>query len=685
MSSQSARRFHFLKEIASGGFGTVYLAKVMHADGFSRLAAIKLLQTQWTDSEEVSRRIRDEARLLGLLRHRNIVDVLDLTSIDGRTAVIMEYLEGVDLRFVVQELAAAGERMQLRAALEITAACASALDAAYNRPPIPGDKPLRVIHRDIKPSNIMVDGHGSIKVLDFGVARSDIENRESHTQELQFGSVDYMAPERLFFEPETPASDIYSLGATLYELLALEKLGKARGRPQKHAAHLTDRLSFMRAECGLAGTVGGELESLVRAMLDFEHERRPSAADVQQRAKALARLADDEELGAWAERVLPPMILAWQEQPRPASKLSDSVLTEDSQVFQVQDDSAERPIPGSVPVKPGGALPAGGLNPEAALGDEVRRGALAELQGAEVVAPQPATGAPAAVMEPEPDDVSAWDDDGPTKVGSLEQQLAESAAMAAALSSSQAPPADPFGGRSADPALDATVVAEVGDMHNPLQPGGFGGRQTVVPRTVAAEPPRALGYGDQVWEGEASAPAARKKRGLLLPMVLGAGCLMVMVGSLAVGGVFALDLGGVRTTLVAALSGGGSDLEAVPSGPEDRTEEAAAVSDAGAAQGDGDAAADGGAPAERVGADEPVPSGPSMEFQAADEGIKKLRVTCDGEQASGKRIAALPLASAKSCMVTAVKEDRSRLTATVDGATAGVYRCFEGGASTCIQ
>ena len=101
----------------------------------------------------------------------------------------------------------------------------------------------------------------------------------------------------------------------------------------------------------------------------------------------------------------------------------------------------------------------------------------------------------------------------------------------------------------------------------------------------------------------------------------------------------------------------------------------------------GTASADagGGAPADRVGPEEPVPSGPSMEFQAADEGIKKLRVSCDGEQASGKRIAALPLESAKSCMITAVKDDRSRLTATVDGATAGVYRCFEGGASTCIR
>jgi serine/threonine-protein kinase len=221
-SRDHLRRFQFIREIASGGFGSVFLTKVMHADGFSRLVAIKLLKSQWTDSDEVARRMRDEARLLGLLRHRNIVDVIDLSSIDGRAAVIMEYLEAVDLRTVVIDLAASGRRMPVRVGLEAASAVASALDAAYNRPPIPGDKPLRVIHRDIKPSNIMVDDTGMVKVLDFGVARSEIENRESHTQELQFGSVDYMAPERLFFEPETPASDVYSLSATLFEILALE-------------------------------------------------------------------------------------------------------------------------------------------------------------------------------------------------------------------------------------------------------------------------------------------------------------------------------------------------------------------------------------------------------------------------------------------------------------------------------
>ncbi len=157
MSRETARRFHFLKEIASGGFGSVYVCKVMEADGFARLMAVKLLHQRWSDNLEISRRMKDEARLLGALRHRNIVNVFGFTTIGGRVAVMMEYLEAVDLKVVIAHLVDGGKSLPLRAALEITASVASALDAAWNQPPFPGERPLRVIHRDIKPSNIMLD------------------------------------------------------------------------------------------------------------------------------------------------------------------------------------------------------------------------------------------------------------------------------------------------------------------------------------------------------------------------------------------------------------------------------------------------------------------------------------------------------------------------------------------------
>lgn len=392
-SREHARRFHFLREIASGGFGSVFLTKVMHADGFSRLVAVKVLKSQWSDNEEVARRMRDEARLLGLLRHRNIVEVMDMTSIDGRAAVVMEYLEAVDFRSIVAELERSEERMPVKAALEVGAAVASALDAAYNRPPIPGDKPLRVIHRDIKPSNLMLDDTGLVKVLDFGVARSDLANRESHTQELQFGSVDYMAPERLFFEPETPASDVYSLGASIFELLAREPFGKAQGRPEKHAAYVADRLSFLRAGVGVSGAAGAELDKLLRGALAFNYEERPTAAEFHQRARALGRLMDDEDLASWSERVVPPLLKAQQALVAEENPLQDQVLREDTRALS-------------------GEAAAAMLQDASGLGDALRHGALAELEDSDAFA----VGEGPVVAEPVPAPVDEWDD-GPTNAG----------------------------------------------------------------------------------------------------------------------------------------------------------------------------------------------------------------------------------------------------------------------------
>ena len=364
----SGRQFRFIRAIAAGGFGTVYLCKEEHASGFSQVVAIKLLNAQWSDSDEVSSRIRDEARLLGLLRHRNIVNVLDLTSIQGRSAVIMEYLEAVDLRFLCRHCKDIGVRLPVRPALEIIYQVAAALDAAYNRPPMEGEKPLRVIHRDIKPSNIMLDAQGIPKVLDFGVAQSDIASKEANTEELQFGSVDYMAPERLFFEPETPASDVYSLAATLFEILTFERLGKAQGRASKHQAHLSNRLSFLRGSITASSDVAVDLENLLLRALDFAHENRPDASTFSSELKQLARRISDDDLVVWSEHHLPAAVQSSRSRAHTAEPLSNSILMED------------RREPVSMEEEPRSELDVDTLRPgESARAAALRRGALAEL------------------------------------------------------------------------------------------------------------------------------------------------------------------------------------------------------------------------------------------------------------------------------------------------------------------
>jgi serine/threonine protein kinase len=288
------RRFRIIKEIAEGGFGKVYLAEQISADGFSRIVAMKLLHAKWSTHDEIVMRTRDEARLLGLIRHQHIVKVEDLSSLDGKCAILMEYLEGVDLKWMMQFLKERNEVFPRAALFEIVLAAASALDAAYNSVPLQGGQPLKVIHRDIKPSNVFVTTNGAVKVLDFGTARANFAEREAKTQALAFGSQGYMAPERMLGEEDSPKGDIFSLGISLYELLTLDSFGRIPPRPNKFAQKLDERIAAVPLE-GDADWCAA-VRKILREMLAYDPNDRPTAAQIVEVMEGLAQDAKDTGL-----------------------------------------------------------------------------------------------------------------------------------------------------------------------------------------------------------------------------------------------------------------------------------------------------------------------------------------------------------------------------------------------------
>lgn len=325
------RRFQILRKIAHGGFGTVFLVRLQQYDGFSRVVAVKLLHAQWSENAEVAGRMRDEARLLGLLSHRNIVNVMDLTRLDGRVAIVMEYVEAIDLDTLIRDQADRSSSIPVPAALEIIAQAASALDAAYNRVPPEADRPLRAVHRDIKPSNIMLDADGGVKLLDFGLARADFDEREAETRGMAFGSYDYMPSERRFQESGGETSDVYSLGAVLYELICMKPIGTGRLKPEQHAVWVQERVAEVQHVLGSSGQATDELLDMLRAMLAFDADDRPVPRDVVARLRALERALDGVSLQAWAVDLVPGLVQASrQEQDRAEpSPLVGQTLVED--------------------------------------------------------------------------------------------------------------------------------------------------------------------------------------------------------------------------------------------------------------------------------------------------------------------------------------------------------------------
>jgi serine/threonine protein kinase len=309
------RRYRILGTLGRGGFGTVYRADLLGESGFTRQVALKVLNPDMENVENVAGRLRDEARLLGLMRHRAIVDVAGLVRLDNRWTVVMEYVEGADLSKIMNQAP-----IPQGPALEILGEVAGALHVAYTQHG-PSGEPLRLLHRDIKPQNVLVTANGEVKVLDFGVARADFAGREAQTRAMLFGSVGYMAPER-FDRNEGPAADVFAMGIVLYEILSGNTFGRAAAREDKFDERKQEALAELRA----SGRVLDEVTDFAAEMMAYEAEDRPTARDVETRCRNLRLEARGEWLRDWAERAIPPLVLSSDQLE--AHDFSSDILTE---------------------------------------------------------------------------------------------------------------------------------------------------------------------------------------------------------------------------------------------------------------------------------------------------------------------------------------------------------------------
>ncbi|MFT5358908.1 MAG: serine/threonine protein kinase [Polyangiales bacterium] len=207
--------------LASGGMGRVEIAVRREAQ-FERLFAVKRLHVQYATDAAVRDMFLDEARIAGLIRHPNVVHVVDVGNDEEGPFLVMEYVEGLSLSEVVKHHAARGELIPLSVGLEIMRQVALGLQAAHELSDRDG-RLVGLIHRDVSPQNVMVSYDGCARLTDFGIAKASERLTKTNTGVLK-GKYGYLSPEQLRFEDPTQASDLFSLGVVLFEVLASRRL-----------------------------------------------------------------------------------------------------------------------------------------------------------------------------------------------------------------------------------------------------------------------------------------------------------------------------------------------------------------------------------------------------------------------------------------------------------------------------
>jgi serine/threonine protein kinase len=216
-------RYEILQRLARGSIADVLLARASGLEGFARHVVIKQIRPEHASDTRFVTAFLDEARIGASLHHHNIVQVFDIDQVGGSPYFAMEYVHGEDVRRVLAKVCSKDQLVPLEIVVAIGAAAAAGLHYAHEHHG-PDRKPLNLVHRDVSPSNILIGYDGSVKLVDFGLAKPALRGSKTRTGALC--KAPYMSPELALGKPVDRRSDLFVLGTVLYELATARRLFK---------------------------------------------------------------------------------------------------------------------------------------------------------------------------------------------------------------------------------------------------------------------------------------------------------------------------------------------------------------------------------------------------------------------------------------------------------------------------
>jgi serine/threonine-protein kinase len=290
-------RYTLHGEIAAGGMASVHIGRMVGDVGFAKLVAIKRLHGHLARDPDFLQMFLDEARLASRIRHPNVVQPLDVLTVDGEVLLVMEYVHGESLSRLQRVLRATGQRIPIRIASAIVSGMLHGLHAAHEAKSERGE-PLGIVHRDVSPQNVLVGVDGVARVLDFGIAKAADQVQHTREGELK-GKLAYMAPEQIHGKGADRRTDVFAAAVVLWECLTGQRLLDIDTQSPWVAVQLHKKIeppSHVNPE------LSPEIDALVMKGLAMDPaDRWPSARDMALRLEELIHPATQSQVGAWVE------------------------------------------------------------------------------------------------------------------------------------------------------------------------------------------------------------------------------------------------------------------------------------------------------------------------------------------------------------------------------------------------
>lgn len=218
---QQFGRYYLTQKIAMGGMAEIFRAKAVGAEGFEKVVVIKRILPHFCEDEGFVTMFKDEARVAAHLNHANVVQIFDFDEVEGLFYIAMEYVEGRDLKRVLDVGAKLSKPLSIAQAVYVMMEASQGLHYAHTR--VVDGNPLNIIHRDVSPHNIMISFNGEVKIMDFGIAKAASRSTKTRVGTVK-GKCAYMSPEQARGKPLDARSDLFALGVCLWEMLTGKRL-----------------------------------------------------------------------------------------------------------------------------------------------------------------------------------------------------------------------------------------------------------------------------------------------------------------------------------------------------------------------------------------------------------------------------------------------------------------------------